>query len=278
MIYFCSVDNSEYSRNGDYHPSRLAAQLDATQSLFAAKRRANVESTIAVMCMSGDCPKTLVSLSTDQRKLLAACSTVHPQGDCAHLLAALKVAQIILKARTNPNQRQRVVLFVASPLDASKVGEPLVALGRQLRKNGVAVDVVGVAGADNHANAAIIEPFIDAVDVGADVDDGDRQSRFLDIPAGESILDAVTVHLANAAAQPASHALSPNDFDDADMDPELAMALKMSLEEEMARQAYNGASGEGKASEDSKDQEQDDDVDMDDPELARAIAMSLEKN
>ena len=146
------------------------------------------------MCSGGDCPRTLLSLSTDQRKLLAATSTVGPQGGHAHLVAALKVAQIILKARPNPNQRQRIVVFVASPIDGDTVKEPLIALAKQLRKNGVAVDVVGVAGADNAANAPVIEAFIDAVDVGAEIDDGDRQSRFLDIPAGESILDAVNVH------------------------------------------------------------------------------------
>jgi 26S proteasome regulatory subunit N10 len=232
------------------------------------------------MCSADDCPRTLVSLGTDQRKLLAAMSSVAPKGT-AHVLQSLKVAQIILKTRPNPNQRQRIVLFIASPLQPDHIDPAaLLQLGKQLRKNGVAVDVVGLAGNDNPGNARIIEPFIDAVNVGAELDDGERVSRFLDVPSGESVLDAVNVHLAGATTAAQGMA---QDYEDAEeMDPELAMALKMSLEEEMARQAKDVGGGAG-ASEDIKNNNDDEggkedkDVDMDDPELARAIAMSLEK-
>lgn len=262
-----SVDNSEYSRNGDYSPSRLAAQLDAAQHLFSLKRRANVETTVSLMVSAGDCPRPLVSLSTDHRRVLAEIGQVVPKGE-NHFGAALRIAQIVLKARPNPNQRQRIVVFVASPL-GKESGEDLGLVGKQLRKNGVAVDVVTVAGKD-FQDIHVLERFIDAVNVGAEVDDGDRQSRLLEVHPGESVLESVSLHLLNHNQS----GLSPSaDFDDADMDPELAMALKMSLEEEQARQASTAA-GEGK----NVDDNDDNDVDMEDPELAKAIAMSLEKN
>jgi 26S proteasome regulatory subunit N10 len=60
-------------------------------------------------------------------------------GGKANFIACLKTAQLALKNRQNKNQRQRVILFVGSPLDCD-VGE-LVKLGKLLKKNNVAVDV-----------------------------------------------------------------------------------------------------------------------------------------
>ena len=47
------MDNSEWMRNGDYTPSRIEAQSDATIFLFNAKTRSNPENTVGMITMAG---------------------------------------------------------------------------------------------------------------------------------------------------------------------------------------------------------------------------------
>lgn len=54
--------------------------------------------------------------------------------------SGVQIAQLALKHRQNKNQRQRIVLFAGSPVDADK--ESLVRIGKKLKKNNVAVDIV----------------------------------------------------------------------------------------------------------------------------------------
>lgn len=61
-------------------------------------------------------------------------------GGLSDLQTAIQVAQLALKHRENKNQRQRIVVFVGSPLDDTQ--ENLVKLGKKLRKNNVLIDVV----------------------------------------------------------------------------------------------------------------------------------------
>lgn len=48
-----SVDNSEHTRNGDFTPTRFAAQSDAVNLLFGAKIQSNAESTVGIMTLAG---------------------------------------------------------------------------------------------------------------------------------------------------------------------------------------------------------------------------------
>ena len=47
------IDNSEYMRNGDYHPTRFEAQADAVNVVFQTKIDSNAESTVGIMTMAG---------------------------------------------------------------------------------------------------------------------------------------------------------------------------------------------------------------------------------
>ena len=46
------VDNSEWTRNGDFAPSRWQAQADAVNLLAGAKTQANPENTVRVTLFS----------------------------------------------------------------------------------------------------------------------------------------------------------------------------------------------------------------------------------
>jgi hypothetical protein len=63
-------------------------------------------------------------------------------GGKADVAGAVQVAQLALKHRRNKNGGQRVVVFVGSPIEAD--AKALVKVGKQLKKNGVAVDVISM--------------------------------------------------------------------------------------------------------------------------------------
>lgn len=77
--------------------------------------------------------------TNDIGKLLSALAKSTISGT-ADLLTSVQIAQLALKHRENKNQRQRIVIFVGSPLEDSQ--DSLVKLGKKLRKNNVLVDVV----------------------------------------------------------------------------------------------------------------------------------------
>ena len=49
---YCSIDNSEYQRNGDFPPSRMYAQKNAANMIAKAKTSGNKESAVGVLSMA----------------------------------------------------------------------------------------------------------------------------------------------------------------------------------------------------------------------------------
>ena len=47
----CSVDSSEYQRNGDLSPSRLQAEIDAANLISQCKLRSNAENNVGLIAM-----------------------------------------------------------------------------------------------------------------------------------------------------------------------------------------------------------------------------------
>ena len=64
-------------------------------------------------------------------------------GGEADITTAIAVAQLALKHRQNKNLRQRIMVFVGSPLTGQAAEESsMVRLAKKLKKNNVAVDFV----------------------------------------------------------------------------------------------------------------------------------------
>lgn len=127
------VDNSEYMRNGDYAPTRMQAQSDAVNLLTGAKTQQNAENAVGVLTMGGASPRVLVTLTPDLGKVLSAMHGLPLEGEC-NFLSSVQVAQIVLKHRQNKNQRQRIVIFTASPIHAEKVRRASKTKKRETRK------------------------------------------------------------------------------------------------------------------------------------------------
>lgn len=231
------LDNSEFAINSDYGHTRWDSQLDATKVIFNAKTNSNPESSVGLMTIAGNSPSVLVSPTSEYGKIAVALNAIKLHGD-ADVVTGINVAQLALKHRQNKNQRQRVVVFVGSPL-ASITAADLVKLGKKMKKNNVAVDVVSFG--EDTENEEKLREFVESVN-------SSDNSHLVTVPAGTVLLSDMIIAspmLSEDGIVPSSGgagAGSSRDEEgeygvDPNLDPELAMALRMSLEEERARQA-----------------------------------------
>merc|ERR1719335_1561696 len=78
-------------------------------------------------------------------------------------LRAQAVAALALKHRQNKNQRQRIVVFAGSPI--VETPEALSKVGKKLRRNNVAVDIVAFGGAEQEGNLEKLRALHKAVDL-----------------------------------------------------------------------------------------------------------------
>eukprot|EP00842_Homolaphlyctis_polyrhiza_P002224 jgi/Hompol1/3001/HPOL_003077-RA len=223
------IDNSEWMRNGDYTPTRIEAQNDAVTMLFNAKTQTNPENTVGLLTLAGKSPSVLVTLTADIGKILSALHSVNLSGR-ANLSAGVQIAQLVLKHRENKNQKQRIIVFVGSPLAEDE--DTLVALAKKLKKNNVAIDIVNFG--EEAENTAKLEAFIAAVN-------NSDNSHLVNIPPGPHILSDLLISspIISGEDGPPPGFSSGAGFEfgvDPSLDPELALALRISMEEERARQ------------------------------------------
>ena len=133
------IDNSDFMRNGDFAPSRMEAQQDAVNLLSGTKCQSNPENSVGVLSMAGAGVTLHVALTGDVGKILSLSHGIAIGGE-VNITAGIQVAQLALKHRQNKNQRQRIIVFVGSPIADAEAA--LVKLGKKLKKNSVAVDIV----------------------------------------------------------------------------------------------------------------------------------------
>jgi 26S proteasome regulatory subunit N10 len=91
------VDNSESSRNGDYQPTRFESQVDAVNITFQTITQGNPESSVGLMSMGGKGPEVLVTLTTEQGKILEGLHRTKKKiGGSSHLKTGIQVATVSL--------------------------------------------------------------------------------------------------------------------------------------------------------------------------------------
>ncbi|KZT13186.1 uncharacterized protein LAESUDRAFT_719515 [Laetiporus sulphureus 93-53] len=241
------IDNSEYMRNGDYQPSRFAAQSDAVTTIFQTKIDSNPENTVGVMTMAGKGPEVLVTHSKDIGQILQALhDSADKIGGVADIPTAIAVAQLALKHRQNKNLRQRIVVFVGSPLEGQGADEKgMTRLAKKLKKNNVAVDFIVFGDGIEEGERSILKTFVENCTSG-------ENSHYVSIPPGPHLLSDMVLNspilagdrgipeeaMAEIASGGGAGGAGNFEFGvDPSLDPELAMALRMSMEEEQARQA-----------------------------------------
>mmetsp|Transcript_7588 Transcript_7588/g.15466 ORF Transcript_7588/g.15466 Transcript_7588/m.15466 type:complete len:449 (-) Transcript_7588:465-1811(-) len=237
---FIVVDNSDYMRNGDFAPSRLEAQQDAVNLLAGAKCASNPENVVGVLTMAGKGVEVLVAMTSDPGKVMSLTHNIKPQGNVT-LSAGLQVASLALKHRQNKNQRQRVVVFIGSPITEEE--SALVKLGKKLKKNSVAVDIVNFG--EEAENTPKLEALLNAVN-------SDDNSHLVTVPPGPHVLSDILISspiiqgedggggAAMATGGGGGGGGGGGEFAefgvDPTIDPEFAWALRVSMEEERQRQ------------------------------------------
>ncbi|KAI5966413.1 RPN10 [Candida pseudojiufengensis] len=232
-----AIDNSEYMRNGDYLTSRYDAQLTATEFIFQNKINSNPENTVGLLAYGGSGPQVLSTLTTDFGKILSGVHETKISGE-NNFSNGIQVAALALKHRQNKVQQQRIIIFVGSPIKESD--KDLEKLAKKMKKNNVAIDVVNFG--EESINTNKLEKFHSMIN-------NHDNSHLVTIPPGPRLLYEVIASSPILMEEGAFG--SGNDMDffggsggvagasdiiDPNMDPDLALALRLSLEEEKARQ------------------------------------------
>ncbi|EER05376.1 26s proteasome non-ATPase regulatory subunit, putative [Perkinsus marinus ATCC 50983] len=206
------LDTSEWCRNADYVPDRIQAETEAANLICGAKSQQHPETAVGVLTMNG---------SSDG-------SSVNVRG--------IQIAQLVLKHRQNKNQKQRIVCFVGSPVSATK--KQMETLGKNLKKNNVAIDIISFGEVD--ANKPMLQDLLEHAQ-------SSGNSCMVEIPPHtdqimSDVLMGTPIVTPEGAAPPAAAGDGGFEFGvDPSQDPELAMALRMSMEEERARQGQSTA-------------------------------------
>lgn len=253
------VDNSEYCRNGDFQPTRLSAQRDAANLVARTKLRQNAENACGLLTMSNN--HLVTTLTTDQSKFFSVMSRIEPEGEC-NFTAAIRVAQLSLKHRMNKNHRQRIVIFICSPVVET---EPeIIKVAKRLKKEKVSLDIISFG--EDECNQVKLAAFINTLN-GKD----GESSHLISIPSGTSLEQALRKSPIIDNGEGGSGGGGFNDMDiDPSADPELAMALRISLEEQRARQQQDNPSADGQ-----NDQAESQPMDADQAMLSQALNMSM---
>ncbi|KAG1895895.1 uncharacterized protein F5891DRAFT_1165784 [Suillus fuscotomentosus] len=297
------IDNSEYMRNGDYIPSRFRGPT---------KIDSNPENTVGVMTMASKGPEVLVTHSKDIGQIIKALHVTSSKiGGSIDIPTAINIAQLALKHRENKNLRQRIIVFVGSPLQGQGADErEMVKLAKRLKKNNVAVDFIAFGdGVEEETN--VLKAFVDNTT-------NSDNSHLVSVPPGTHLLSDVIISssilsedrgippeaMGDVGGASGSGGANFEFGVDPSLDPELALALRMSMEEEQARQAAEeqtrqsatDATPQAESAGADKDEEamlaqalamserndvdmgEEQDEDMDEEEaIARAIQMSMKQ-
>jgi 26S proteasome regulatory subunit N10 len=177
-------------------------------------------------------------------KLLANLHQVQPQG-MINFETGIRVAHLALKHRQGRNHKMRIVAFVGSPVSEDE--KELVRLAKRLKKEKVNVDLVSFG--QEGENTEKLVQFINTLN-GKD----GTGSHFVSIPPGPQLVEALMTSPVIQGEDGTGGANMPGGFDfglDPNDDPELALALRVSMEEQRVRQEAEQRQVAGPAADES---------------------------
>jgi len=262
------IDNSQYMRNGDFNPSRLLAQQDAVNLITQSKTRSNPESDVALMTLSD--LSVLATLTNDSGKILAKLNQVMPN-DNMKFISGMKIAHLCLKHRQGKNHKTRIVAFVGSPIEADE--KEMIKLAKKLKKEKVNIDIVNFG--EDECNTDVLNKFISTIN-GKE----GTASHLVTIPPGPHHLSDALATSPVLQGEDGSGGVSGSSgagFEfgvNPDDDPELALALRVSMEEQRARQVADGGAVEAPAG--GEKQGASENESSEEALLQRALAMSMD--
>uniref|UniRef100_A0A914ZYL3 26S proteasome non-ATPase regulatory subunit 4 n=1 Tax=Parascaris univalens TaxID=6257 RepID=A0A914ZYL3_PARUN len=237
-MWGCSIDNSEWMRNGDFVPTRLQCQQEAANMLVQNKLNANPENTVGLISLAGTV-EVLVMATRRNGQIFTKLHQAVAKG-LSDFVGGVKVAHMALKHRPNVQHKMRIILFVGSPIPEADIVE-LKNFAKQLRKDDVQTDVI-CFGEGNSSNAQVMRQFVQTVN-------GRQRTRsnLLVVPSGgSSLMEALmSSSICRQDDIPSTPATVLGSDVNAESDPELAMALRISLEEERRNQQQRNGAANG---------------------------------
>lgn len=212
------IDNSLFSRNGDAIPNRFQAELEGATSVINFKTNDNPETSVGLMLMAGKGKQILTTPTNDSAQLFAQYSKI-PIQDFLELSRSIQIARLTMKHRVNKHQHEKLVIFIASAIKENP--EDLYVLARNLRRDSIAVDLVNICCPEN---ISILQNFLEIVNV-------ENKSHFVNFAGGATRLNDALKEGGVLGGQ----VTAEGGFAE-DMDPEMEMVIRISLEEERKRQ------------------------------------------
>lgn len=236
-----------------------------------SKTRSNPENNVGLLTMA-DNPQVLTTLTTDVGRILSKLHSVEPIGEI-NLMTGIRVAHLALKHRIGKNHKMRIVVFVGSPVNTDE--KELIKLAKRLKKEKVNVDVVNFG--EEAFNTDKLTSFIKALEGTA--------SHLVTVPPGPHLSDAlISSPVIQGEDGSGAVGIGGSGFEfgiDPNEDPELALALRVSMEEQRQRQEEEArrvvaTSAEETASGVSTGATSGGSANTEEALLEKALAMSLE--
>ena len=173
------LDNSDWCRNGDYYPSRWESEIEASNLIIENRCEKNPENSLGVISMAGKRVELHSSLTNDESRLLDAIRAINLSGEC-DFLSALNISVLSLKHRMNKTQKQRIILFVGSPI--KNTVKEIEQLAKKLKKNSISVDIISFGHVEE--NRDILNKFLAGVN-------NANSSSLIEVPVGAYIMESL---------------------------------------------------------------------------------------
>ena len=217
------IDNSEYARNGDFQPNRYQQQIDAADYYVRDLKNNSGNAHTAIIAGAGESPYVVLAD--------AATSAIYHEK--LYIKGELDIySSIEIALLTSPEE---IILFHCSVVfgDEKKIEEyknDLKKLLKKLKKNNIALKIINFG--EVESNTAFWS------DISADFSGDDVISVINFMPDGGMLLwEQINSYSQFNSGGDNENAFMEYGGIDPSMDPELAMALRMSLEDEQQRQA-----------------------------------------
>ena len=263
------IDNSDWTRNGDYLPNRFQAQISAANFIIENRCETNPENSLGIMTMAGKRVEMVSTLTNDESRLLGSMSNIPLNGEC-DIYSALSISILCLKHRINKNQKQRIILFVGSPIRTKT--ENLILIGKKLKKYNVAVDIISFGHVEENREA--LNAFLKEVN-------NSNNSSILEVPIGGYIMETLftspimggNAGMNQMGVDPGAGNAQQNMGGISQFERDMNLAMQMSLQEAQKEQQNNttniNAEAENKKTNMELEEEQ---------ELEKARLLSIQEN
>lgn len=233
-----------------------------------SKTRSNPENNVGLITLAN--VEVLATLTSDVGRILSKLHQVQPNGNLS-LITGIRIAHLALKHRQGKNHKMRIIAFIGSPIEVDE--KELVKLAKRLKKEKVCVDVINFG--EIGVNTDVLTAFINTLN-GKD----GGGNYLINVASGPHLSDVLlSCHITQGEDGMGGTGMRRAAFEfgvDPNEDPELALALRVSMEEQRQRQEDEARRAQVTEVTTNKQTEPLKTAPNEEAMLKRALAMSLE--